>query len=153
MGLQVWLPTDIENILWATQAVMQATAIASGDGGRSIGYDRGFKSAMQHITQSFGERLSSQETWSREDVEKALQVIRAIALPATANSEDRLGLPNYDRGFTQGLEVALWCIATSFGANLLSSGSPPPPTRTESAHPDTDSLWFSEDINNILLAV
>jgi hypothetical protein len=152
MGLQIWLLRDIENILWATQSVLQATTTASGSSGWSIGYDQGFKSTMQHITQSIETRLLSQAIWSCEDIEKALLVVRAVALPAVAGSEDPTWSADAEQGFVQGLEVALWCIATSFGINLLSPGWSSLPKRIQSPCADSEPLWFGEDIKNILLA-
>ncbi|UCG12893.1 MAG: hypothetical protein JSU72_20905 [Deltaproteobacteria bacterium] len=152
MRLEVWLREDIENILWATQSVMNATATASGSNGRSIGYDQGFKSAIEHITQSFETTLLRQETWSCEDIEKTLSVIRAVTLSTIAAPEGQTRSVDYDHGFSQGLEVALWCVATSFGVNLLSPKNVSLSLSTQLPHPDSDPLWFSEDIKNILLA-
>lgn len=153
MGLEIWFRKDIENILWATQAVIQATATASGNSGRSIGYDQGFKSAIEHITRSFTTKVSPQEIWSFGDIEETLSMIRLVALSNTATPEDQSRPMGYDRGFSEGLEVALWCIATSLGVNLLSPRNGTLPTRTHLPNPDACPLWFGEDLRNILLAI
>jgi hypothetical protein len=71
-------------------------------------------------------------------------------LTSVITSEDTDGLVDYSRGVHQGLETALWCIATSFGISLFSPANGSLPVRGSSSA--YNPFWFREDIDNILLA-
>lgn len=153
MRLQIWHTEDIENILWGTHAVMLAIITASDSSDRSVdgsrGFKQGFEAALQHVTTSCHERLLSQSIGSRQDIAEILLAVQAVMLASVTTSEDTDESVDYSRGVNQGLETALWCIATSFGVSLFSPANDSLPVRGSSS--DYNPFWFREDIDNILL--
>ncbi len=154
MGLQIWHTEDIENILWGMHAVMLAIITASDSSNRSVdcsrGFKHGFEAALQCVTTSCNERLLPQSIGSRQDIAEILLAVQAVMLASVTASEDTDGLVDYSRGVNQGLETALWCIATSFGISLFSPANGSLPARGSSSA--YNPFWFREDIGNILLA-
>ncbi len=156
MGVQIWHTEAIENILWATQAVIQAAAAISEGNGSSIAYHRGFKcgfeTGLQHVTTSFGVKPLSLKIWLHEHIQNILLAVQAEIHAVAAASAGKTQSVDYKQGFNQGLEAALWCVATSFGVSLFSSGKDSLSGRklfsTSKPVP-----WFGEDIQNILLAI
>jgi hypothetical protein len=152
MGLQIWHTEDIENILWGMHAVMLATITASESSDRSVdcsrGFKQGFEAALQCVTISCNERLLPQGIGFRQDIAEILLAVQAVMLAGVTTSEDTDQSVDYSRSVNQGLETALWCIATSFGISLLSPTNDSLPVRESSVY---KSFWFREDIDNILL--
>lgn len=156
MRIQIWRTEAIENILWATQAVIQAAAVVSEDNDRSIGYhrgfDQGFEIGLQRVTRSFDIKPLSLKIWSHKHIQNILLVAQAEIQTIAAASESKTQSAEYNQGFNQGLEAALWCVATSFGVSLFSSTEDSLSGKKLSANSATGT-WFREDIQNILLAI
>ncbi|MCL4296505.1 MAG: hypothetical protein KJ077_12290 [Anaerolineae bacterium] len=152
MRLQVRQTEDIENVLWAMQVVIQTTAASSEGSDLSLVYRRsfnhGFETAWQAIKTFFEVKPPSKKIWTAEEIKHLLETVQS-RLVISANG----AAAKYDnQGYYQGGEAACWCVATSFGLNLIPAVSvaqslPP-------AFPAADSrVWFHEDVQNILWAV
>jgi hypothetical protein len=154
MSLQLWFLEDIENILWATQAVMQSTVAALASTERpdeyKQGFKQGFETGIQHIIQAFDAPPLAKDIWFRESLKETLLAVRTITLPTVAIPK---GPVDYNQGFDGGLDVALWCVATSFGINLLSLETSSSPQVGGSSSRHNYSTLFHDDIKNILLAI
>jgi len=153
MRLQIWQIEDIENVLLATQTVMQAIAAVSTKDGRPeayyLGFKAGFEAALKQIMTSFN-TSATHPVWSREDIENVLWAAQAVMQAIAVVTEEQAGLLNQSQGFEHGRDVALWCSAVPFDLNLPSLKQNPLSTRVAAG---SYISWFYEDIRNILLAL
>lgn len=155
MGLQTWRIEDIENIMGGIHAVaLTTTATLTNDGQHEDyrqGFHHGFETTLQQVTTSFDNKWLPQGIAFQQDVADILVTIQAIMRGTVAGMVVQNHSTDYLRGFNQGLETALWCIAATFGIDLL------PPSNDikliRESVVESNPYWFREDIDNILLAL
>lgn len=152
MRLQVRQTEDIENVLWAMQVVIQTTAASSDGSDLSLVYRRsfnlGFETAWQSVKTFFEVKPPSKKIWTSEEIKHLLETVQS-RLVVSANGTVR---EHDNQGYYQGGEAACWCVATSFGLNLIPAISDSP--SLQPASPAADSrVWFHEDVQNILWAI
>ncbi len=156
MRVQIWRTETIENILWATQAVVQATAAVPKGNGRSVKYhqafSQGFEAGLQQVIILFDAMPLSPKIWSHEQIQNILQSAQVEMEVMAAASAAETQSTDYIRGFSQGLEAALWCMAISFGLNLWAPKNGPLSKKMLYATAEP-AAWFREDIKNILFAM
>ncbi len=156
MRIQIWRTENIENILWATQTVIQATAVVSEGDERPVGYhrgfSRGFETGLQHIAASFDIELFALKIWSHEYIKNILLAVQAETPIIVSALKSKKRSAEYKQGFNQGLEAALWCVATSFGLDLWSRENASLSEKTLILASEPDPL-FQRDIQSILFAI
>jgi hypothetical protein len=156
MKLQIWRIEELENILWGIHAVMVATMTALNSDGVTLsedysrGFQKGFETALQRVTLSLNEALLPQSIAFQQDLEVALRTVQTVMLATMAGSNDNNQVADHRRGFNQGFETALWCVATALGVSL-SSGLDRV-WMAAGAVVGHNQHWFHEDLNRILQA-
>ncbi len=156
MRLQIWYVENIENIIWATQAIGQTGTTLSAGNRQPAAYYQAFKhgseTTLAQTVRLCNDKSWSQEIWSREQILNILlatqTAMQATAMTLTIQTE----IEAYQQGFNQGCEVALRSTATAFGLSLSPAENDSGPIRCPGVLPNPGP-WFQADIQNILLAI
>jgi hypothetical protein len=153
MRLQIHPVDQIENVLLAAQTVKQANVITSTDDDHSAAYRQayreGFETTLQRILRMFDLKLLSKKMWLYQDVESLLLTVQA----AIQTLESQEVPADEEQGLYRGAETALWCVAISFGVNLLSSQPGFSSANKPFARFGTTTWFLPDDITNILAAI
>ncbi len=149
MQIQIWRTEAIENILWAVYTAMGAAATNFKADDRSPehhrGFKCGFKAGLQYVINSFKEKPLNIKTWNPKHIQNILASAQIETHMIMATNTQ----PIYSRGFEQGLDAALQCVATSFGLDMLTLNG----TLLKNGPLATNNALFRKDIENILLAI
>jgi len=123
--LQIWPTETIENILWATQIVIEVATPILIDKDRSPetkrGFCRGFQTGLDYIINEFEVKPVVRKVWRQEDVRDTLLAIHWELQPSIATLDDITGQVEFKQGVNEGIGTALWSVATLFGVNLWPS--------------------------------
>ena len=152
MRLQVWPVENIENILWAMQAMHIAkTALLNErrQAGSQSPYDQGFNAAFANINQILNSRPTASRIWSSEQLLDALQAAQTLRHRARSQNEHSSSANH--RGFDEGFEVALTCMATAFGISLFSTSTLP--SSQKSGARSNQTYWLHGDVKSIFSAL